>query len=318
MVKTSEYCRRGHPDRVADIMSDSIVDAYLKLDPNSRVAVDVTGTQGKIHVFGEATSKAEINETDIFTIIRGVYEEIGYKKEMEIEVNIHQQSPEINALAVEGAGDSGIMIGYATKETPELLPLETVLAKRICDKLDKSDKLLPDGKVQVTTEDGKAKKIVISYQSNEESDNYVKVISAEEVIDYLTPETEWILIQFKQGGFDSDSGLTGRKNVLWYGSSVPTGGGAFAGKDATKVDRSGAYFARKLAIKYLEAFDTVLVEIAFVIGQTTPIMLKINGKEEDCPYTVQGIIKELDLKKPIYKEASLRGHFGDKQFSWEQ
>ena len=134
----------------------------------------------------------------------------------------------------------------------------------------------------------------------------------------MKPKTNWTLIPFNVGGFDADSGLTGRKNVLWYGPRVPTGGGAFAGKDPTKVDRSGAYFARKIAIEYLKEYDEVLVEIAFVIGKTKPVMFKINGKSEDCPFTVQDIIRTLDLKKPIYKEASLKGHFGHNQFAWEK
>ena len=324
-MKTAEYARRGHPDRLCDIMSDAIVDAYLEQDPESRVAVDVFGCHNIITVGGEVTSNAKI---DIPTIIKNVYKEVGYKDTIGINVNIAQQSPEISILADYGAGDSGIMIGYATRETPEMIPLETALAKRISDKLDEMECLLPDGKVQITLEGNYIKKLVIAFQAKKgtenDSTNTVKKEIEKLIHSNLDKNTQWILIAFNIGGFDADSGLTGRKNVLWYGPRIPIGGGAFAGKDATKVDRSGAYFARWLAIDHLKKFPDckeATVSIAFIIGQDKPVMLKINNSEyldKMGDITVKNIIERIDLKKPIFKETSLRGHFGTNIFSWDK
>lgn len=332
MIRTAEYVRKGHPDRVCDIISDAIVDTYLEQDPDSRVAVDTIGTEGAIVVFGEITSSAKISNTEIGLIAKRVYFEIGYKDNIGVAVKIHKQSPEINTKAIKGAGDSGIMIGYACRETPEMLPLEVVLAKKICDELDNMPELKPDGKVQVSIENEKIVDLVIAFQTKNELNSVKSTI--ERIIEkYLTPETKWHLIPFKLGGFEADSGLTGRKNVLWYGPRIPTGGDAFAGKDATKVDRSGAYFARWLAKNFIRKnknFDSCTVEIAFVIGKEEPLMINMTGWSKDkgtrsidydleaAPITVQGIIKQLDLKKPIYNEASLKGHFGNKTFSWEK
>ncbi len=325
MIRTSEYVRKGHPDRLCDIMSDAIVDAYLEQDPESRIAVDVFGCHNIITVGGEVTSSAKI---DIPRIIKRVYKEIGYKNIIGTNVNIAQQSPEISNLANKGAGDSGIMIGYATRETPEMIPLETALAKRIADTLDKIECLLPDGKVQVTLNGDYIKKLVIAFQTKKgtenDSINLIKQKIRELVHSNLNQDTEWILIPFNIGGFDADSGLTGRKNVLWYGPRIPIGGGAFAGKDATKVDRSGAYFARWLAIDHLKKSSNckeAIVSIAFVIGQEKPIMLKLNNSEylgKLKNITVKNIIEKLDLKKPIFEETSLKGHFGTNTFNWDK
>jgi len=324
-MKTAEYVRKGHPDRVCDIMSDAIVDAYLEQDPESRIAVDVFGCHNVITIGGEVTSNAKI---DIPIIVKNVYKEIGYKDIIGTNVNITQQSPEISSLANDGAGDSGIMIGYATRETPEMIPLETALAKRIADKLDEIECLLPDGKVQVTLIGDYIKKLVISFQTKKGTENdsisIIKQKIKELVPNNLNQDTEWILIPFNIGGFDADSGLTGRKNVLWYGPRIATGGGAFAGKDATKVDRSGAYFARWLAIDHLKKFlncKEAFVSIAFVIGQDEPVMLKLNDLEyldKTGDITVKSIIERLNLKKPIFKETSLRGHFGTNMFNWDK
>jgi len=324
-MKTAESVRKGHPDRVCDIMSDAIVDAYLEQDSESRIAVDVFGCHNIVTIGGEVTSNAKI---DIPIIVKNVYKEIGYKDTIGTNINIVQQSLEINNLADNGAGDSGIMIGYATRETPEMIPLETALAKRIADKLDEIKCLLPDGKVQVTLIGNYIKKLVIAFQTKKGTENdsmsIIKQKIKELVPNNLNQNTEWILIPFNIGGFDADSGLTGRKNVLWYGSRIATGGGAFAGKDATKVDRSGAYFARWLAINHLKKFPNckeALVSIAFAIGQNKPVMLKLNNSEhlnktEDI--TVKNIIERLNLKKPIFKETSLKGHFGTNIFSWDK
>lgn len=315
-MKTAEYVRKGHPDRVCDIMSDAIVDAYLEQDPESRIAVDVFGCHNIITVGGEVTSKAKI---DIPTIIKNVYKEIGYDDIIDIKVNIAQQSPEINSLANDGAGDSGIMIGYATRETPEMLPLEVVIAKKICDRLDTLPYLMPDGKVQVITENNEVINLVVSVQG----DSSYKA-ELEELLKKEFPHKKLNLIIYQLGGFDADSGLTGRKNVLWYGPRIATGGGAFAGKDATKVDRSGAYFARWLAIDHLKKFPDckeATVSIAFIIGRDKPVMLKVNNSEyldEAGEITVKSMIEKLDLKKPVFKETSLGGHFGTSMFSWDK
>jgi len=319
-MKTAEYVRRGHPDRVCDIISDAIVDAYLEQDPDSRVAIDVFGCHGAINVGGEVTSKAKVN---VEKIVIDTYKEIGYNDKTVIFVNIEKQSPEISDLANEGAGDSGICTGYATNETPEMLPLEVVLAKRICDEFDEmgQDLFGPDGKSQITIENGKVKELVFSYQVIDEGKEEVVKRAIEEILEgYLTEDTVWHLTPFKIGGFEADSGLTGRKNALWYGPSIPIGGGAFAGKDATKVDRSGAYLARSIAINEVEQGESsALVEIVYAIGKNEPLCIKINGKEVKSEgYSVKEVIEDFDLKKPIYKETSLKGHFGSNKFSWDR
>ena len=330
-LRTAEYARIGHPDRVVDILADSLLDEYLKQDPNSRVAIEVFGCHGIITIGGEVTSNANVN---IPEIVKSVYKEIGYKDEIGIQVNVAKQSPEISYLANEGAGDSGIVTGYACNETPEMLPTEVVLAKRIANKLDEDRRLLPDGKIQVTIKherDLKIENIVVSYHAKNNEDAYVKKVVRDIVVNFDNNDRDYnynlILIHFVVGGFEADTGLSGRKNILWYGPRIPTGGGSFAGKDPTKVDKSGAYLARKIAIEYLEIekLEECFVEIAYVIGQNNPIDIKINGESKKTLITdknmtsvmVSDVIKELNLRQPIYKEASLKGHFGYKGCLWE-
>jgi len=321
-LKTAEYARKGHPDRVCDIISDAIVDEYIKQDPDSRVAVDVFGCHGIITVGGEVSSKATVN---IPKIVRSTYKEIGYDDEVGVQVNIIKQSSEIQVHADEGAGDSGIVVGYATNETKEMLPLEVVLAKRICSRLDNLSWLKPDGKVQVTLNGKEIEKLVVSVHGDVSKKEELRTILKNEF-----PHKELHLIVYEVGGFIADSGLTGRKNVLWYGPRVPTGGGAFAGKDATKVDRSGAYYARYLAIQALKKYNLkeCLVELAFAIGKDKRVMTRIRGIDQDNKTTnitfheledlgVAKMIEKLNLKKSIFKETSLRGHFGHRNFNWE-
>ena len=321
-LKTAEYVRKGHPDRVCDIISDAIVDEHIKQDPNSKVAVDVFGCHGIITVGGEVTSKAIV---DIPKVVKSTYQEIGYKDEIGVQVNIVKQSPEIGELANEGAGDSGIVVGYATDETKEMLPLEVVLAKRICLRLDTLPWLKPDGKVQVTLREKEIENLVVSVQGDQEKAEELRSILQNEF-----PHKELHLTVYEIGGFEADSGLTGRKNVLWYGPKIPTGGGAFAGKDATKVDRSGAYYARYLAIEAIKKYGLkeCLVELAFVIGKNKTVMVRVKGidKNEKAinvvfpnlkEVNVSEMIEKLNLKKSIFKETSLKGHFGHKDFSWE-
>ncbi len=316
-LRTAEYCRKGHVDRVADILADSLLDEYIKQDPNSRVAIEVFGCHGIITVGGEVTTKANIN---ILEIVKQVYHEIGYHDEIGIQVNVVKQSPEISGLADTGAGDSGIVTGYATRETKERLPLEVVLAKRICSNMDAMPFLKPDGKVQVTLKDGKIDTLVVSVQGEKGITHHLK-----KILQSNFPHKELHLTIFQKGGFEADTGLTGRKNILWYGPRIPTGGGAFAGKDPTKVDKSGAYLARKIAIEELErhGYNECLVELTYIIGKSEPLSIKIerDGGGEIYPIgrtlVVSDVIKELNLRQPIYKEASLKGHFGYKGCPWE-
>jgi len=321
-LRTAEYVRKGHPDRVCDIISDAIVDEYTKQDPSSRVAVDVFGCHGIITVGGEVASKATIN---IPKIVRSTYKEIGYDDEVGVQVNIIKQSPEIQVHADQGAGDSGIVVGYATNETKEMLPLEVVLAKRICERLDTLPWLQPDGKVQVTLNGKEIEKLVVSVHGD--------MSKKEELRGTLQNEfshKELHLIVYEVGGFIADSGLTGRKNVLWYGPRIPTGGGAFAGKDATKVDRSGAYYARHIAIKALKKHNLkeCLVELAFAIGKNKRVMTRIKGIDQNNRAInitlddlenvgVSEMIRKLNLNESRFKETSLKGHFGHEGFSWE-
>lgn len=318
-LRTAEYARKGHPDRVCDIIADSLLDEYLKQDPNSRVAIEVFGCHGIITVGGEVTSNANVN---IQEIVKQIYHEIGYDDEIGIQVNIAKQSHEISNLADEGAGDSGIVTGYATRETKEKLPLEVVLAKRICSNMDALPFLKPDGKVQVTLKDNKIDTLVVSVQGLKGV-----VYNLEKILKFNFPHRELHLTIFQKGGFEADTGLSGRKNILWYGPRIPTGGGAFAGKDPTKVDRSGAYWARKIAIDYLEIekIKECFVEIAYVIGQNNPISIKINEELKKTLITdknmmgtmVSDVIENFKLRQPIYKNASLHGHFGYKGCPWE-
>jgi len=313
-MKTAEFVRKGHPDRVCDIISDAILDEYLKQDPLSRVAIEVFGCHGVITVGGEVTSKGFV---DIVKVVRDVYKEIGYTNEIGVEVNIVRQSEEIKELADKGAGDSGIVTGFATDETPEMLPKEVTIAKRICNFLDEIPFLKPDGKVQVSIENDIIKELVVSVQGEKE----VKKKLEEHLRRFFTFEKLYLTI-FEKGGFEADTGLTGRKNVLWYGPRIPIGGGSFAGKDATKVDRSGAYLARKIAVECVknQNYKEALVEMAYVIGQDFPLYVKINGKEVDVKeeYRISRSIENLKMRKPIFKETSLEGHFGVQRFPWEK
>ena len=321
-LRTAEYVRKGHPDRVCDIISDAIVDEYIKQDPDSRVAVDVFGCHGIITVGGEVTSKATI---DIPGVVKSTYREIGYEDEVGVQVNMVKQSFEIKKLADGGAGDSGIVVGYATNETEEMLPLEVVLAKRICLKLDTLPRLKPDGKVQVTLKGKEIEELVVSVQGDQREKERLRSI-----LRNAFPHNKLYLTVYETGGFDADSGLTGRKNILWYGPRIPTGGGAFAGKDATKVDRSGAYYARSVAIETLEEhkLKECLVELAFIIGRDEMVMGRVRGVDENGKTMnivpaglgemgVSKMIGKLNLKESIFKEASIKGHFGHKRFSWE-
>jgi S-adenosylmethionine synthetase len=313
-TKTAEFCSPGHPDKICDFIADSILDAYLAGDKESRVAVEVMGGHNLITINGEVTSNAK---PDISVLVHGI---VG--QEYKIISNIVLQSTEIaRGVDTGGAGDQGIMKGYATSETKEYLPMEYVLARNLCQKVYE---VYPyDGKTQVTLEvEGekyKVKSVVVSFQNSKNEELLKLVQSLIQADEYLiNPAGEWV-----QGGFDADTGLSGRKLVIDnYGPEVPIGGGSFSGKDYTKVDRSGAYMARRIAVDLLEkrGAQEVYTKLAYAIGKSKPVMAVaiIDGKEEQISgynLSPKGIRKFLNLDKVKYAETSQWGHFG-RGFEW--
>ncbi len=317
MKKTAEFVSPKHPDKISDFIADSILDAYLENDFEARAAIEVMGGHNLITINGEVTSKSN---PDIEKLVKEIVGQ-NYK----IITNIALQSPEI-AQGVDkgGAGDQGIMRGYATNETPEYLPLEYVLARDLCQKIFA---VYPyDGKTQVTIEDGKTLTVVASFQNtkNDELLKLVKeIIKADEYL--INPAGEWSM-----GGFDADTGLSGRKLIIDnYGPQVPIGGGSFSGKDATKVDRSGAYMARYVAKNLVASRlgKEVWVSVAYAIGMAEPVMLEAkNEKGEDLSKVVRenfdfkplSIIARFGLRAPIFRATSTYGHFGKPNLPWEK
>ena len=367
---TSESVTEGHPDKVCDQISDAILDEYLRQDPDSRVAVETMATTGFVAVAGEVTSKAKFNEKAQEELVRKVIREIGYDKpELEFDANtceimlrLHAQSPDISQGITatddkdQGAGDQGLMFGYATNETEELMPLPIILAHKLTKKLSevrKSKELTwvrPDGKSQVSVqyEDGKPKKIetiVLSTQhapnvSNSEITNALIEKVIKPVCGSLWNDKIKIHVnptgKFEIGGPHGDTGLTGRKIIVdTYGGQGRHGGGAFSGKDPSKVDRSACYMCRYIAKNIVAAglADKCEVQVAYAIGVAYPVSLMVNtfdtGKiaEEDIENIVRknfdmrpsAIISQLDLKKPFYRKTAAYGHFGRKEpeFKWE-
>ena len=329
--RTAEVVFDGHPDKLCDQISDAILDAYLAEDPDSRVAIETMGGHGKLVIMGEVTSKANI---EIEEIASQVYSDLGYKDEIGIFTNVVKQSPDI-AQGVDdgGAGDQGIMVGYATNETEEMLPKELVLARKLAKAVSKFKGYGPDGKCQVTLNDkGEVETVVLSVQTTKTpiGQSVVEKILDHKIKEYYFNPTG----KFEVGGLIADTGLTGRKLVVDnYGPQIPLGGGAFSGKDPSKVDRSAAYMARYLAKRMVKEFDldNALVKIAYSIGVAEPVMVTVQGKKMDRTVNInigglknipdltpQGIIKFLDLKRPIYQETAKWGHFGNKNFKWEQ
>ena len=312
-IKTCEFVSPKHPDKTCDIIADSLLDAFIAKDPKGRVALEIMGGHGHVTVSGEVTSHAVV---DIASIIGNI---VG--KTYKIAINVSQQSPFIKqGVDTGGAGDQGIMVGYATRETENRMPLEYELSRRLCQAL--YQKYLTDGKVQVTLDGNKVLAVVASFQNakTEEALGILQgLVKADEYL--VNPAGEW-----EMGGFDADSGLSGRKIVVdAYGPEIPVGGGSFSGKDPSKVDRSGAYMARKIAVGLLESLksDTVLVKIAYAIGKAEPLMAKalINGTEEiqipkEYDLTPKGIIERLGLRQPIYTKTASWGHFG-RGFAWD-
>lgn len=310
-IKTAEFVSPGHPDKICDYIADSILDAYLENDRNSRCAIEVMGGHNLITINGEITSNSEV---DIERVVKNI---VG--KNYKVISNIVKQSLEIaQGVDIGGAGDQGIMKGYATSETDEHLPLEYYLARNLCQKIFE---VYPyDGKTQVTIDDGKVTTVVASFQ-NTKSDILLKlvkdIIKADEY--HINPAGEW-----NQGGFDADTGLSGRKLIVDnYGPEVTIGGGSFSGKDSTKVDRSGAYMARKIAIDLLKRYKAkeVYTKLAYAIGKSEPVMAVsvIDGVEREIvgyDLTPRGIYKHLKLDEVKFADTCIWGHFG-RGFSWE-
>ena len=365
-VFTSEAMAEGHPDKVCDAISDAVLDEILKQDKNARVACETMAGMGFVIVSGEITTSAYVN---IPRIARSVIGDIGYDKPeygfdyntVGVLTSIHSQSPDI-ALGVNrgdeiGAGDQGMMSGYATNETPEFMPLTIVLANKLAKRLADVRKdgtlpyLRPDGKTQVTAQykNGKpeyATSIVVAAQHDPDVDTEkLREDIKREVIepvcgDWIREDTKYYINntgRFVQGGPVADCGMTGRKIIAdTYGGAVSHGGGAFSGKDPTKVDKSAAYMARYIAKNFVAAgiCEKCEVQLAYVIGITEPLSVMVDsfgtGKltneamvelaKKHFKLSPKGIIEQLDLLRPIYRKTTCYGHFGrdDPDFTWEK
>ena len=363
---SAESVTAGHPDKLCDQIADTVLDGCLALDRNARVACEVLATQGHIILAGEISTAVM---PDLGKLTREALENAGYNpKDFEIKSLIHPQSPDIEAAVNDpldaesdpnaiGAGDQCVVVGYATDETPEMLPLPVVLAHRLTSRLtwacinDEQKRLGPDGKAMAVVEyeddiPVKVAKIVLSFQHAPEVDptDLTELIWQNVILSALKgmpydDSLELILNpggHFVLGGPDADTGLTGRKLAVdAYGPFVPTGGGAFSGKDPTKLDRSGAYMARCVAKNIVASgiAQRCQVTLTYAIGMAKPLAVEVDTFgtgllcEDDClalavqtafDLTPAGIITELDLQRPIYARTAVGGHFGREDFPWEK
>lgn len=365
---SSESVTEGHPDKMCDQISDSILDEFLSRDTNSRVAVESLTTTGTVFVAGEVTSNGSV---DIQKVVRNTIREIGYNRAdfgfdcntCAVFTSIHEQSNDISLgvnaseLKDQGAGDQGLVFGYATQETPELMPLPIIMAHKLCMKLSEVRKrkeldwVRPDGKSQVSVvyEDFIPKRIDTVVLSTQHSPEVELDQLREEIINKVIRPTcaEWIDSQtrfiinptgrFVLGGPSADTGLTGRKIIIdTYGGMGRHGGGAFSGKDPSKVDRSACYMARYIAknIVAAELARKCEVQIAYAIGVAEPVSIMVdtfgtgrieqeqieNKVKKNFDMRPSKIIETLSLKRPIYKKTAVYGHFGrnDPSFSWEK
>jgi S-adenosylmethionine synthetase len=365
---TSESVGNGHPDKVCDQISDAVLDAVLKDDPKGRVACETFISAGLVIVGGEITTSTYV---DVHKLVRGVLDDIGYTSQVygfdsstcAILNAINRQSPDISqGVDAGGAGDQGIMYGYATDETKELMPLPITLAHALVKRVEEVrkkkilDYLGPDCKSQVTVEyvDGKPMRIdtvVLAAQHTEKildktgkkitdkaRQEIIKVVTLPVVGKLMDKNTKFYINQtgkFVVGGPQSDTGVTGRKIIVdTYGGIVPHGGGAFSGKDPTKVDRSAAYMARYITKNIVAAkiANKCLVQLSYVIGKAEPLSIFVDtmgtGKiseqkiveiiRKNFDLTPAGIIKKLELRKPVFRQTAAYGHFGNAAFRWEK
>ncbi len=339
---TVESVTSGHPDKICDQISDAILDECLRQDAKSRVAIETFGAHGLLVIGGELTTKAKFDATKIASKI---YKDIGHSGKLKFVTNIIKQSLDI-AMGVDtgGAGDQGIMYGFATNETPEYLPKAVALVHKLTKGLEdlrKSKKipwLLPDGKAQVTIANGKVKTVLVSTQHKKgiSQEKIKKEITNKLIKKVLGKDFKGVEVlvnptgKFEVGGFVADTGLTGRKIMVdTYGGLIPHGGGAFSGKDPTKVDRSGAYMCRFVA-KNLVAkglAKSALVSVAYAIGKAEPLMIEAkdeNGKsmasyvKKNYDFRPLAIIERLNLRTPIYLQTAAYGHFGKPSLPWEE
>ncbi len=361
---TSESVTEGHPDKIADQISDAVLDAVMAKDPNGRVACETMVTTGMAMIAGEITTESYV---DFPKVVRDTIREVGYTrakwgfdyKTCAVISSIDEQSADI-AMGVDpgGAGDQGLMFGYACRETRELMPIPIMTAHKLVRRLTELrkegelDYLRPDGKSQVTVEyhNGEVKRVhtvVISTQHNEEVsidtlrqdviENVIRPVIPEQLLDSKTIFHVNPTGRFVVGGPQGDCGLTGRKIIVdTYGGVGSHGGGCFSGKDCTKVDRSASYMARYIAKNIVGsgAADKVEVQLAYAIGVADPVSIMVDTfgtgtADEDAikaavwdifPLTPKGIIEQLDLRRPIYKKTAAYGHFGrsEDSFSWER
>jgi len=359
---TSESVTEGHPDKIADQISDAILDEIIRQDPDGRVACETLVTRGLIFVAGEITTDCYV---DIPALVRRLVMDVGYTNTKDafngdtcgVIIAIQEQSPDI-AIGVDkgGAGDQGMMFGYACRETEELMPLPIMLAHKLAmrlaeaRKLNMLDYLRPDGKSQVTVEyeDGVPKRVdtvVIAAQHEEHVSldklrgEIKEVIAAPVLEGWIDKNTKYHINatgKFVIGGPQADTGVTGRKIMVdTYGGMAPHGGGCFSGKDPTKVDRSASYMARYIAKNVVAAgiADKFLIQLSYVIGEQEPVSIMIDtfGTGKIAPEKIEelirahfnltpwGIIEQLKLLRPIYRKTAVYGHFGrnDKDFTWE-
>ena len=322
MIRTAEFVSPKHPDKICDRISDKVLDTCLKQDPDSRVAIETAGGHKQVYLTGEITTNAKIDYEEIV-------KEVCEKKDAEwfefwLSHRIVKQSNEIaRGVDTGGAGDQGIMVGYACNENDEYVPQEYYLARDLCRFL--YERFPYDGKTQITTDNHWITHIVTSFQNTE------KEQLEQSIAEWMDFETDGIKVHcnpagdWTQGGFDADAGLTGRKLVVDnYGPRVPIGGGAYSGKDPSKVDRSGAYMARYIAVSEMKSkrLDECWVYLSYAIGEREPLQsTATDGKtiwdiSDAYPVHPNEIIEFLDLKKPIYYETSQWGAYGN-GFVWD-
>jgi len=321
MIRTAECVSPMHPDKMCDRISDTLLDLHLRHDPTSRVAIETAGGNGLVYVTGEVTSEYKVTQEEIENVVR----EVTTDDKIAVIINLNQQSPEIaNGVDTGGAGDQGIMTGYACRENDQYLPQEYFLARELNKFI--FEKFPFDGKTQITLDRNRVR-VVASFQNAKNTELYTLVneffnshpqYTLEQI--HVNPAGDWSI-----GGFTADAGLTGRKLAVDnYGPRIPIGGGAFSGKDSTKVDRSAAYMARRVAVDILEQnqeAQEVFVQLAYAIGYDEPLQATavIDGKETPISgydLSPQGIIDFLKLREPIFSETAKFGHMGC-GFSWK-